>query len=368
MKRPRKRQTGSVWLRGSSFFLRFYDEHGKRKTEFLCEKDEKHYSATCPAVKDLAADKIEKVNRTNARPGEARTVGEFWESEYKPWAEANLRPSTVDVYESIWNSQLDAELGERRLDGYSPADATKFLTALAPKMTRSSLSHVRALMSGIFGMATALGRCPSNPIRDAKVLAKSKASAPTGAYTVEEVKAAIKALENDPIAAALFALCAVQALRPSEAIALKVEDVRDGYIHVSRSFTRGKYLGETKTNGSAASVRLIEPAKSLLIKVVGERKSGWVFPCADPEKDRPLDFNEVARKRIKPNVEPWHGLYGGRRGAATKLVDLTGQLVGAAEVLRHSGGTAVLERHYKKRTTLGDRAMEAYEAELAKED
>jgi integrase len=367
MKRPRKRQTGSVWLRGSSFFPRFYDEHGKRKTEFLCEKDDKHYSATCPAVKDRAAEKIEKVNRTNARPGEARTVGEFWETEYKPWATANLRPSTVEVYESIWNSQLGAELGERRLDGYSPADATRFLTGLAPRMTRSSLSHVRALMSGIFGMATAVGKCPLNPIRDAKVLAKSKASSPTGAYTVEEVRAAIKALEKDPTAA-VFALCAVQALRPSEAIALKVEDVRDRYIHVSRSFTRGKYLGETKTNGSAASVRLIEPTKGLLIKVIGDRKEGWVFPHADPKKDRPLDFNEVARKRIKPNVMPWHGLYGGRRGAATKLVDLTGQLVGAAEVLRHSGGTAVLERHYKKRTTLGDQAMDLYEKEFAKKD
>lgn len=69
MKRPRKRQTGSVWLSGSSFFLRFYDEHGKRETEFLCEKGEKHCSATCPAVKDLAAERIGKVNRANARPG-----------------------------------------------------------------------------------------------------------------------------------------------------------------------------------------------------------------------------------------------------------------------------------------------------------
>jgi hypothetical protein len=84
MKQPRKRQTGSVWPRGSSFFLRFYDEPGKRKTEFLCEKDEKHYSATCPAVKDLAAKKMEKVNPADGRAGEARTVGEFWESKYKP--------------------------------------------------------------------------------------------------------------------------------------------------------------------------------------------------------------------------------------------------------------------------------------------
>jgi integrase len=368
MDRPRKHQSGSIWLRGSSFFLRFYDEQGKRKTEFLCEKDDEHYSDTCPVVKDLASRRMEKVNRANATPTETPTVGGFWEAEYLPWARANLRPSTVEVYESIWNSQLDSELGDRRIDSYSPADATKFLTALAPRMKRSSLSHVRALMSGVFGMATALGKTASNPIRDCKVLAKSKPSNETGAYTVEEVKAAIKALEDDPVAACLFALCAVQALRPSEAIALKVEDVSGGYIHVSRSFTRGKYLGETKTNGSAAAVRLIEPTRTLLNKVVAGRKEGWVFPHADPKKDTPLDFNEVARKRIKPNVRPWHGLYGGRRGAATKLVDLTGQLVGAAEVLRHSGGTAVLERHYKKRTTLGDRAMEAYEAELAKED
>jgi integrase len=368
MKRPRKHQSGSIWLRGSSFFLRFYDEQGKRKTEFLCEKDDAHYSDTCPAVKDLAAKRIERVNRSNATPSESPTAGGFWEATYLPWARANLRPSTVEVYESIWNSQLDAELGERRIDSYTPADATRFLTGLAPKMTRSSLSHVRALMSGVFGMATALGKTPSNPIRDAKVLAKSKPSSETGAYTTEETKAALKSLESDPTAAALFALCSVQALRPSEAIALKVEDIRDGYIHVSRSFTRGKYLGETKTDGSASKVKLIEPTSSLLIRVIGKRKSGWVFPCADPKKDRPLDFNEVARKRIKPNVDPWHGLYGGRRGAATKLVDLTGQLVGAAEVLRHSGGTAVLEKHYKKATTLGDKAMDLYERELAKED
>ena len=38
MKRPRKRQTGSVWLRGSSFF--FYDTmtSKERKTEFLCRE------------------------------------------------------------------------------------------------------------------------------------------------------------------------------------------------------------------------------------------------------------------------------------------------------------------------------------------
>jgi hypothetical protein len=67
-------------------------------------------------VRDLAAERMEKVNRANARPGEARTVGEFWEGEYKPWAKANLRPSTFDVYASIWGKHLDAELRDERLD------------------------------------------------------------------------------------------------------------------------------------------------------------------------------------------------------------------------------------------------------------
>lgn len=53
MKRPRKRQTGSVWLRGSSFFLRFYDEHGKRKTEFLCESRTAHIGRRCGARASL---------------------------------------------------------------------------------------------------------------------------------------------------------------------------------------------------------------------------------------------------------------------------------------------------------------------------
>jgi integrase len=362
MRRPRKHQTGSVWLRGQSFFIRYYDEDGKRKTEFLCEKDEAHFSETCPKVKDLAARTIERVNRANSSPESAQTAGEFWEAVYKPWAKGQLRPSTYDSYVHIWGKHLDKELGERALAEYGPADATKFLTKLAGKLGRNTVSHIRALMSGVFSHAAALGKCPSNPIRDAKILAKAKAPSETGVYTTEHVKAALKALAHDPEAACVFALAAVQALRPSEICGLKVGDVEGGELHVRRAFVRGKYLGETKTEGSAARVKLIEPARTLLAKVC-EGKESWVFK--HPSSDRPFDIREFARKKIKPFVTPWHGLYGGRRSVATKLVELTGQLVGAAEVLRHTGGTQVLERHYKKRTELGDRAMELLERELS---
>jgi integrase len=170
-------------------------------------------------------------------------------------------------------------------------------------------------MSGIFGMAAAFGRCAQNPIRDAKVLARPKAPGETGAYTIEEVKAALKALESDPEASLAFALSAVQALRPSELIALKVEDIEGDEIHVVRAFVRGKYLGETKTDG-AAKVKLIEPARALLIRVCKGRADGWVFPHPR-QPERPLDVNELARKRIKPNFVkagvPWQ--VSGRRSS-----------------------------------------------------
>jgi hypothetical protein len=152
-----------VWLRGSKFWIRFCDSTGKRCTEFLVEKDDLHYSRTCPAVKDAAAKRMEKVNRLNSTPESAQTVGGFFEVAYLTWAKANLRGSTVEVYSSIWKKNLEPELGSVRIGDYKPAKATRFLSSLAPSMTRASLSHIRALMSGIFGNGLRVGQDRQQP-------------------------------------------------------------------------------------------------------------------------------------------------------------------------------------------------------------
>jgi integrase len=57
-----------------------------------------------------------------------------------------------------------------------------------------------------------------------------------------------------------------------------------------------------------------------------------------------MDQAGLAKKKL-----PWKGLYAGRRGAGTILVDLTGSLVAAQELLRHKSLTTTAMR-YKMQT------------------
>jgi integrase len=75
---------------------------------------------------------------------------------------------------------------------------------------------------------------------------------------------------------------------------------------------------------------------------------GWVFPNG---RGRPASLREMARRRIRPTLEKaglrWKGLYAGRRGSGTILVDLTGNIVSAQELLRHKSMTTTA-LHYNE--------------------
>jgi hypothetical protein len=79
---------------------------------------------------------------------------DFAEQVYLPWAKQETKPATYDGYRKLWAGKLRAHFGARRLYAYQPYNATEFLTGLARAgMGRYAVSHVRALMSGIFAHA-----------------------------------------------------------------------------------------------------------------------------------------------------------------------------------------------------------------------
>src|ERR1035438_4447416 len=87
--RRHRHQTGTVWLKSDSWYLRFYtDVGGERKqvARFLARKDDKHHSKTCKAVRDLAASMIDKENSGAVVEAEkVQTLKEFWEATYEPY-------------------------------------------------------------------------------------------------------------------------------------------------------------------------------------------------------------------------------------------------------------------------------------------
>jgi integrase len=360
-RRPRY-QTGTVYERSDVFYIRYYRTEligGKstraQRSEWLCDRDDKHYSKTCKAVRQKQEDFMRGVNAQSPRQTQRRDqlVTEFWANTYLPWVEAEKRASTIGGYKGIWSQRLKEHFDGRMLGEYQTVDGSQYLTALAKeKLGRRTIAHIRSLASGVFSHAVNLGLLDSNPWHEVKILAKVKAPGDAPHYTLEEVENIITALVDHVDCQLVIALSFFVGLRPSEIAGLRWEDFDGGFVSLRRGVVNG-VVDELKTTESAATLPLIDQVR-VPLELWREKSEnvtdGWVFAN---KFNRPYNLRDVARRIIRPILKKeklaWKGLYAGRRGAGTILVDLTGNLVAAQELLRHKSLTTTA-MHYKKRT------------------
>jgi integrase len=311
-----------------------------------------------------------KVNSGADSEPDKTLVSSFWKETYLPWAEANLKTSSVHGYKKLWAGTLEGHFKGKTLGGYKTHHGSAFLSSLAPRMSRNSLSHVRSLSSGLFGHAVNRGLIERNPWREVKLLAKPKETKATGHYTLSEVKEALALLAPDPKAQVAFGLSFLLALRPGELAGLRWEDFGEDSVVVRRSAWRG-VVGPTKTE-DVSEVPLIEPARILVSAwhaTSGSPSEGWLFP--NPSGTRPLDMSAFANRAVRALLkERYKGLYAARRGTATALTEMTGNLLGAQGMLRHANMTTTAA-FYKKKTpeaTLKGMRMLADEWDKKKEE
>jgi integrase len=378
--RPTRRfreQTGTVVKRTDGFYIRYYrDSDGRRTkvTERLCD-----LSVVDPQKRKLLAKShlsaINNLHHAALRseaPTPVLTVGAFWDTIYRPWVEKNKRPSTLRGYEYVWKLYVKAELATKPIDSYHTIDASEFLTGLTARLNSKSLSHVRALMSGIFAHAVnakgANGRAliDHNPIRDVKVLANGAESKERVAYTPEETIAIINAVERIE-AKLFFALCGVLGMRPSEAAAAKWENISDGVLKVREAAPYG-VLGPLKTKKSKRDLTITEPVTSLLAtyrESLNNPTEGLLFE----DNGHPINHNGFAKYYIKPFAEKvckrWNGCYSGRHGAATTLYNQEGDVRAAYQVLGNSL-EVVMKTYVKPDVEQGRKGQAKYEETLLK--
>ena len=355
-------QKGQLIEASGSFFVRYYHE-GKRVAHKLCEKSDLYYSLQAKSVKLLAADHMLKVNsgKIEARP--ETTITAFWKDHFLPYAESNLKPSSVHGYKKLWKGELEAHFEGRDLAGYKTHHGSAFLTSLTGRLSRTSIAHVRSLASGIFSLAVNKGLLDRNPWREVKVLAKQRDPKPTTHYTLEEAKGALRLLAPNRKAQVAFGLSFFLALRPGELSGLRWEDFGPDSVSIRRSAWRGQ-VGTTKTEDSVAEIPLINPAKVLVAawhRLSGSPMEGWLFP--NPSGKRPLDMSAYANRTIRALLkEKYKGLYSARRGAATELTGLTGNLLSAQGMLRHKNintTAAFYKKETPKETLSGMKLLEA---------
>jgi integrase len=294
---------------------------------------------------------------TPINPANDQTVCEFWEKTYLPFAEENLRHSTVHGYKQIWSQHLKGHFGTTLLKDYRTASGSLFLTTLAKTLGRHTIQHIRSLASGIFSHAVNVGVIDSNPWHDVKVLGKTIEPGETAHYTLEEAEDIISALVDQVDAQLIVALSFLVGLRPGEIQGLRWEDFDTlpdpggiRWVHIRRSVVRNR-VGETKTKGSVASLPLVAPVLiplTLWHQKKGRPTEGWLFPN---QKGKPIDLRSVIGRKIMPTLEgkniPWKTLYAGRQGAATILTQLTDDALAAKELLRHKNLAVTTDKYVK---------------------
>jgi len=385
-KRRRASGEGSVRLKNGAWHLEFKDADANRRSAKLCDKDDLHFSVTCQAVRDLAAKKLDELSAASAKSngngnGTKRDmrIADFWESVYLPWAretnpnvgEPNLRPSTVDGYQGIWSLHLRGHFGDILLREYDTPTATEFLNSLIKTQGRNTINHIRSLMSGIFSHAVARGYVDGkNPITGASVLGKTARPAKTGHYSLKESLSILAALADYVECQLIMSLSFFWGLRPSEIRGLKWEDfcwessekcavcreddweIEVAHVHVRRAVDKQGNETGLKTDEAEQPLPLMIPIAMPLQmwrEQCGSPTEGWLFPN---KNGNPMDLRDWVRTRIRPallmNKLKWKGLYAGRRGAATMLLQLTGNALASQQLLRHKPGSAVTARHYLK--------------------
>lgn len=379
-KRRRAAGEGSIQFKNGAFHLRATID-GRPVSSKLCDKDDLHFSVTCPAVRELAAARLKELQESAGKSDtqtEDMRIDAFWKDVYVPWAkevnpkvgEANLRPSTLEGYTQIWLQHLVDHFGKLTLTEYKTPMATAFLTDRAKTQGRNTVHHIRSLMSGIFSQAVSRGYLATNPISDASVLGKTARPAKTGHYSLREALSILAALSDHVEAQLIMALSFFWGLRPSEIRGLKWEDFSEGasdgcgvckkddwdievaHVHIRRAIDKQGNETGLKTDEAEQPLPLMVPIAMplrLWREQCGNPTEGWVFAT---KNDTPKDLRDFVRTVIRPAVlnsrNKWRGLYAGRRGAATMLLQLTGNALASQQLLRHKPGSAVTARHYLK--------------------
>jgi integrase len=296
------------------------------------------------------------------------TVDQFFQTTFLPFIEQNKSRSTAKTYRNVWQMYCHDHFSAQPLVSYRTRDGYQFLNSLATRqlkkvkgLSQQSLNLVRTVCSHLFKHAKNLGVIEGeNPIRDVEIGAKVRKNGKTVIYTPLEVAQVLEAIPlwHEPCgpltktkllaalkARLLFALVALNGLRPSEAAALKWSNIEGDLLSIERGAPDG-VIGDTKTEQSVAVIPIVPAVEGLLDVVCLESgRTEFLFPGRSTEV---INASEWAEYNIKPHAKKvigdrYKGLYPGRRRAGSTSVNKADSVAGSG-LLRNSKG--VLEQSY----------------------
>lgn len=383
-----KKQSGYIYQRAGWWVLRYREdviENGqvvrRQLAKQLAEVAPEHSRLKRPpkSIEEQAEKFLRPLNDGESKPQQTETISAFVDSRFLPQLKQRVRPSTYAGYVARWESQLQPRCGEMRLRDFRVISAQQVIDSIHrqnPEMKRSTLAHLKNLLSLIFDEAERLELLPrgaGNPVRLVRLPNDAPHDDETYAYSLPEVQKML-AIIPEP-AATICAVAAFAGLRRSELRGLEWTDYDGEQLMVNRAVWE-KFTNEPKTKRSKAAVPVIPQLKAILeahklacgnpttgpMFANGEGKSTnlnnilnrVILPalnrCAECRKDK-ADHAGVSHEfRRDDSLPMWHGWHAFRRGLATTLYGLGVDDLMVQQILRH-GDVAVTRQHYIKTTS-----------------
>lgn len=175
-----------------------------------------------------------------------------------------------------------------------------------------------------------------------------------------EVRDILQALQGHHQAQVAIGLCFFAGLRPGECRAAKWQNYDGQRLFIEQSAWR-KHVTAPKTKESMTDVPVVPVLRKLLRQLweaEGKPTEGYILK--GEKGGRPLSLDYLARDVIRPVLEAvnieWHGYYAARRGLSTAILEKTGNVMGAARMLRHKNAATTIKHYAKLTKESGDSA------------
>jgi integrase len=374
-----RKQNGFIFHKGPSWFVRYSDnirqKDGSVRWQQVCRKLPVPYGdqfRSKKSVQKLADDVLAPINNGTINPNSTMLLTDFVETVWLPYIEGQVRPYTARCYRQLWQRHLRDRVSNIALRDFRTVHAYNLLNDIARPQTlsKSTLQHLKNLLSGIFRDAKNLGFLDGdNPITGTRLPRTVRETEATHAYGLDEVNKMLLAVSGP--AKTIIMLAAYSGLRRSEIRGLRCGDYNGRELTVQRSVVES----DTNATKNAASKAPIPICTQL--RVALDAHIVQLGPLATPNaplfpagNGRPLNLKNLVKRVILPALEgtgvDWSGWHGFRRGLATVLHAAGVDDRTISTICRHSNVAITQQLYIKSVTKTQVDAMNVFGAEVEK--
>lgn len=205
------------------------------------------------------------------------------DSEYYKWKIVNnerITDETLLSYNKFLRNQLLPYFSDFTLSAITRSDVKQWIIWCSDKWSAKTINNAQTTMNIIMKQAVEKNIISFNPLDNLRFRKTEKKQREI--LTVDEVRKIYSSDEwKSPMFRQIFLLDAVTGMRISEIMALKNDDVKDGYLNVAHSYSRKFGLGDTKTH----SARYVPVPRGIQLRSETE----YLFE----DKGKPLNINRI---------------------------------------------------------------------------